>query len=506
MKTYIVQLDNHDDVISTRDKISWSKANRVLLVWPRRGRVLERSIDLLLLKRHTQHAGAQLAVVTGDNQVKTNAVELGIPVFSHVDEAQQVSWRRDRRRRRVLRRRSPQTDAYMLRQQRYALSASEKIPGKIRLAVFLIGLLSVIAMVFVFLPEAQIELNPTRTAQRLVIPMWASPAVPAASPSGGIPAVEMTVVVEGRDEGPVTGQSLVADRPASGEVQLSNLTDQPVVVPEGSIVIASSVNPVRFFTRREVRVPAGPGESTTVAIEAAEPGTAGNLSRGRIRAMEGALGLQLVVNNLQATRGGSERISPSPTAQDYQILREQLLAALKETAEAEIAGQVGEGQQLLAGTLQVKEVIEETGEPEQNQPGHRLLLSMRVQFIALVVAEKDIRDVAQAALEANREERFSAVPGTLVVTFSSTPRLDAPPSNTDERSPTARWEMRVERLLEDVPPEASIARSVQGLSIVKANDRLQARISLDEPPGIRVWPSWWGRMPFLPSRIQVVKP
>src|SRR5512144_2386422 len=93
MKTYIVQLEDHDDVISARDKISWSKARRILLVWPGKGRVLERRVDLLLLQRHSHQLGAQLAFATRSREVRAHARELGIPVFPNAVIAQQLAWR-----------------------------------------------------------------------------------------------------------------------------------------------------------------------------------------------------------------------------------------------------------------------------------------------------------------------------------------------------------------------------------------------------------------------------
>jgi hypothetical protein len=34
MKTQIIQLESHDDIISIRDKMGWSQTSRILLVWP----------------------------------------------------------------------------------------------------------------------------------------------------------------------------------------------------------------------------------------------------------------------------------------------------------------------------------------------------------------------------------------------------------------------------------------------------------------------------------------
>jgi hypothetical protein len=80
MKTYILQLERHDDVTAIRDKIVWSKSSRVLLVWPKRGRVLPRSLDLLLVQRTCLEVGAQLACVADDDDILDHARELGIPV------------------------------------------------------------------------------------------------------------------------------------------------------------------------------------------------------------------------------------------------------------------------------------------------------------------------------------------------------------------------------------------------------------------------------------------
>jgi hypothetical protein len=60
MKTHVLQLDVHDDVISVRDKMAWAKTPRLVLVLPRRGRILERTLDLRHLQRHADGLGVSL--------------------------------------------------------------------------------------------------------------------------------------------------------------------------------------------------------------------------------------------------------------------------------------------------------------------------------------------------------------------------------------------------------------------------------------------------------------
>ena len=99
MKTHLIQLERYDDVTSVADKIAWSRANRVLLVWPRRGRVLERYLDLVLIQRACQEIGAQLACLVEDELILDHAQELGIPVFRSVKTAQRMLWRRSRQKK-----------------------------------------------------------------------------------------------------------------------------------------------------------------------------------------------------------------------------------------------------------------------------------------------------------------------------------------------------------------------------------------------------------------------
>ena len=99
MKTYIINLDPHDDIISARDKMGWAKAERILLVWPERVRLLDRRLDLVLLQRHSAALGAQLGVISRDTEVRYHAPRLGILVFKDLRQAQRSNWRLPRRLR-----------------------------------------------------------------------------------------------------------------------------------------------------------------------------------------------------------------------------------------------------------------------------------------------------------------------------------------------------------------------------------------------------------------------
>src|SRR5215207_11743402 len=122
MKTQIITLESHDDLISVRDRLSWAKTPRILLVWPKYEKVTLRQVDLKVLQRHAASLGAQLGLVTRARHVREDAEALRIPVFESTGQAQRVAWPKPRRRKWP--RRAPRKD---LRKQREQASSAEEV-------------------------------------------------------------------------------------------------------------------------------------------------------------------------------------------------------------------------------------------------------------------------------------------------------------------------------------------------------------------------------------------
>src|SRR5512139_1834117 len=99
MKTQIITLESHDDLISVRDRMSWAKTPRILLVWPKYEKVTLRQVDLKVLQRHAISLGAQLGLVTRARRVRDDAEALRIPVFESTGQAQRLAWPQPRRRK-----------------------------------------------------------------------------------------------------------------------------------------------------------------------------------------------------------------------------------------------------------------------------------------------------------------------------------------------------------------------------------------------------------------------
>ena len=104
MKTQLIPLESHDDLISIRDRMSWAKTPRILLVWPKSERIPLRPLDLKVLQRHAASLGAQLGLVTRHRNIRREAQAHGIPVFISTGQAQRNAWpERDLNHKRVRR-------------------------------------------------------------------------------------------------------------------------------------------------------------------------------------------------------------------------------------------------------------------------------------------------------------------------------------------------------------------------------------------------------------------
>ncbi len=500
MKTSILQLEPHDDVISARDKMGWSKSARILLVWPRRGRILRRRMDLLLLQRRGQELGAQIALVTRDRQVQLYARELGIPVFSGARQAQSQSWH-TRSRLRVTRPtgRVP-ADPVELRRQ---YTEFHRLPGGFlqhplpRFLIFLTGVLSAVILVLFFYPSARVEISPVAREQAVTLSLRASPSISAVNASGGLPAERTSVVVEGQADLPATGQVREPDAFAQGAVVFTNLTAGEVNIPAGTVVRTLSKPPVRFETTAPAVVPPGPGESVEARVRAVLPGLEGNVAAGKITAVEGNAGLSVSAANPNALEGGSERAVRAPSAHDEARLREKLLAELRQNALLDLNRMVMAEKEVLPASVAVGKVLFEDRQPPEGQPADRLRMNMRVEFTALTVRTFDVRVIAQAALGANLPAGFQPVPENLQIERLQEPVME-------DGQDQAHWQIRaVEQIRAAWTPD-EVAGLAVGRTPAEAGAVIAQRISLNAPPRITLRPYWWVRMPFIAFRIEVV--
>ncbi len=495
MKTQIITLESHDDLISVRDRLSWAKTPRILLIWPKGEPVDLRPLDLRVLQRHADSLGAQLAIVTRGDSIRRQAEALGLPVFESSASAQRESWpSHPARVRRAVR--PPRRDLRALRGEALPAEASWRSNLLTRIVAFGMGVLAVLALVALFIPRASITLYPESRLQRLDFTVSAGSQSDAALLGGVVPVRKETVTLSGSRSMVVSGQINLPQSPARGMVRFRNLGQSEVAIPAGTLVSTAADPPIQFKTLYDTHINAGVDQYVETPVEAVEPGAMGNVEAGTIGAVEGSLGLLAAVENPNATSGGSSRTVTGPGQSDRERLRAGLMKELTAQADKELSGRLSQQDFLLPDTLALAQTLEEVYDPPPGQPGTKLTLTARAEFSVELVSVADIARLAESALGAAQPQGFSAVPGSL--TWGP---LTAPAQAADG---LIHWQMRAERrLLRSLDP-VFIAGFVRGRSPQDAADRLGRAFDWMSPPKVSVTPSWWPWLPLLPFRTSVV--
>ncbi len=492
MKTQIITLEPHDDLISVRDKLAWAKTPRILLVWPLRGQVDLRPLDLKLLQRHASGLGAQLALVTRSEEMLQTAQGLGLPVFKTATEAQRAAWPPRRKPARPPQR-PPRRNLRGLLEQARIKEPDWLAHPVSRVGFFVLAVLAVLAVAALFIPRAEIRLAFASQVQSVDLPMAASPDFDRLDLSGSLPAHPSSLTLNGSQSTRVSGTVSLPQQRARGSVRFSNLTGGAVAVPAGTVVSTLGNPAVHFVTLEKGEVPAGPGETLDVAVEALEGGASGNCAAGSIQAIQGAAGLSLAVTNPQATSGGRAQSLPGPNAADRQRARDLLLDSLSSKALTALAAETGGF--LLPDTLQA-EIEVESFDPPPGQPGESLSLSLEVTFTANYVSRSDLERLGQTVLGASHQAELAAVPDSL--TWEA---LTSPVTAADG---VTHWQMRLERRLYRPAPEAEVLALVQGRPPKYARQRLTEALTLATPPQITMRPAWWPWLPMISTRTQIV--
>lgn len=491
MKTKIITLESHDDLISVRDKLSWAKTPRILLVWPKYEKVTLRLLDLKVLQRHADSLGAQLGLVTKWMNVRRDAESLGIPVFDSTASAQRDVWAESPSRAR----RTPRPPRKGLRAMRDKVYVKEpawrtSLPG--RVITFAAGVLAVLVMAGMFIPRAEVTLNPEAQTISLVIPVNASPSFESVSLSGEIPARTISVIVSEEQTVPVSSRLSIPKTKAAGVVEFTNLGSDELVIPAGTIVATDLF--VRFATLNEARLSAGADESVEVKVEAVDAGEGGNVEAGAVRIIEGTLGLSAKVGNPEPITGGANESVIGSTEEDRAGLRESVMSRLRTKAEEQIRASIGEGDLLIADTFKTGEIQREEFHPPIGEPGAELTLSIQAEFIARYILAEDLKALASSSIIASIPQGFSP-DGEMTFSPLQTPATDS--------TGITRFPMQASQATLRNVDLMEVFNLIRGRDVETAAVAVKNALSLQNEPQIVVEPTWWKWLPLIPFNISV---
>jgi hypothetical protein len=491
MKVQILQLDAHEDLASARDKLAWAQAQRVVLVWPDRARVLRKKLDLVLIRRQAARQGCELGLVTRDPVVLEHAAELGIPVFRSTTRMPEEFWKtaaappispppRPGAREAVVR---------PLRDQPHP------IPAWLRTTMIGLLVLVLAGAVLALAPSSTITISPAQREQQADILLTLDPRAETADADGHIPARLETLRLTGEIRVTTTGKTQVPGHPASGEVIFSNLTDESILVPAGTGVLPAGRPDLRFATVADLELPPGKAASARVGVVAARPGLAGNLPPDSLDAIDGPLGLRATVAQPDRLTGGTEiergAVAPADHATALRLLTEQILA----DASSKIDDGLEPGEALAPASLRVVRTPRRSYDREIGATADSVHLDLTLELTAFVYRTEDLQVAAGLALSGRLPSSATAVPGSLAWTIR-----EADPSRPEVLLVNANQQVYAPI------PASTVRRLVRGMPPSEASARLAALPGQAQPAEIESAPTWWPFLPWLEVRIRVRMP
>ncbi len=494
MKTQIITLESHDDLISVRDRMSWAKTPRILLVWPKFEKVMLRPLDLRILQYHARGLGAELGLVTRRPEMQREAQRLGIPVFDSALAAQRQPWPARHTHHRPLRRR-PRPNLRALQQAARLLPPKWMSAWPARLTFFVLGALAALAVAMLFVPHATLRLTPLSQRQAAVIPVRASLSTPSISVAGEVPAHEIRLTVSASQAAQIKSQVALPKDKAGGVARFKNLTQTEISIPAGTMVSTAPPRQVRFITLHDSHLDGKVNAFIEIPIEALEAGSSGNVPANAIQMVDGPLGLSIAVTNPEPTRGGSDAVTLAPSDEDRQRLREALMLVLQSQAQQQARAAMDADDILLTDPPHLERMLEETYDPPPGQAASRLRLTLRAEYRARYVRAEDLRQLAGLILNAGVPASFVALSQSLTFHVSGMPVVDA--------SGEARFTLEAERTLLHAVDVRRAHLLVGGKPPAEAARVLGAHFPLAAPPQIVLQPAWWPWLPLIPFNVEI---
>ncbi|MGB1251733.1 MAG: baseplate J/gp47 family protein [Candidatus Promineifilaceae bacterium] len=490
--------DTLNDLISA---VEAADEQHVLLVMPWIGRgVLSERVDMARLKRHADHTGKTVGVVSSDPRVHANGRNAKLPVYYLSARGKRqlhkkrpwwlpIESRSGKRsslsesdRRTVHRRRQPKPR--LLRYSyRYVVLFS----------FFIVLALVAIAGIYT-LPQATVTLKPVVLPLSISQQIVADPRVSAADASGAtVPGRLLVYVDSWRANVDTSGYAEVAVAPARGLVTFVNRVPQNATIPIGTRVSTSTGERIIFQTTKTVELPPTIGAEIDVEVVAIELGTKGNLPADRINRVEGALAPQLNVRNLFQMSGGSSRFAGAVTVEDKERLKEHVSNTLMENARVDMRTNLADGEILAEDSVRWVFTYLETYSHFVNEETPQLTLEVRAEIHGTAVDEALANQLVFEEMQRSVPQGFSIMEETIQPQTGGL-------LGVDEQGRVA-FEMLGEAFIVADMSLREPLNAIVGQETIRAQYFLDEELPLAELPEIRVWPALFGRMPYAPARI-----
>ena len=494
--TEIIYLHEEDDWAALRDRLRRAQDPRVLLVLDWEAGFPLRPLDVQLVRREAERFGLTVAFVSRDPERRSLIRSGGLVAFASIARAEATpEWASAED---VLP--DPPRPAWWEEPIRIWPPPGRALPSwarrvglGVRVLIFVATIILLVGSAYVVVPRATITLVPAGEMLQVVTPVSVSlDAETVDTTASLIPARRVGDYFEGYLEVETTGEAAFSSGRATGEVLFTNLLDQDVPIPSGTVVRTSAGGfPVRFVTAQDAVVP--PLGQVPVPIEAVDAGPAGNVGVNQINRIEGFLAFSLRVTNPTPTVGGATQEARAVSQADMDRARELLTVQLLDEAYQGLQVYLEPTEFMPYQSLEVQ-ASEVAYNRFLNERADTVGLHMRLLITGMAADWDNAKAVAYAALTRRVPQGYRLV----AASFESGEVAEEPIGSGD----LTIFVTAIGYAAADISPQ-EVRELTLGERVQEAVERLADQMPLSEPARIRVWPDWLERVPLLPLRVDV---
>jgi hypothetical protein len=510
----IIYLDVDDEITSAAARLRRTAAERIALVLPYGSRLATSRINFRLLAREAGARGKRLEIVAADASARALAGSAGLTVHSSVaalEGGEPGGTGGPSPAPVVASAPAPTADGTETRVLAVPKVVAERVPivGRrrppIRTRTALIAAAVVMAILavggfgaFLYLPTATIVLTPTaEKIGPLQLSVQARPDVTTPDEATlTVPARTFDFDVQAFQTFTTTGVK-VTEAKASGNVTFQNCdTGGGVTIPAGATV--STQAGVDFRTLAKVTIKRAAifpfaCKTGSVAVEAEQAGTAGNVPAGAInRIPAGYDPVVLSVTNTQPTTGGVHNETPEISQQDIDAAMTQLTTALRDDFDR----QVREGTGVPAGTT-LFDATKVLGTATPSLDPKTLLGQAVSQFQLGLSATGTVLGVDPTPIKALAEARLASQVGAGWQLASGSTTIDV--GDPSVSASVVSFPVTVIATRNRVVDREALIAQIRGLVLA------EARAQLDDYGEVQItlWPDWVSTIPTDTSRISL---
>jgi hypothetical protein len=491
MKTTIIKVELTDDIQTIRDRIAWSNSPRILLIIPRKKKDFPDEKGLVLLNRAAAAKGAQLGMVIGHTNKREFAGRIGVSIFHSVAQAERKAWLEPPQTTYVPRRVAAESVTEM--RKRLPAEAKAFPAARISKSILIITCTSVLLIaLLVFLPSATVVIYPETSQQNQVVEIHAITTAGQSNLSGVIPAQKRTFTLSDEMSAQSSGSAAVGKTRASGEVVVTNLTNQAINLPQGTVFTTAPSDQQKFISTQAVTIP-GRGLAVTIPIRAVLAGEAGNVESGEIVLIEGPVGASLRVRNDAPMAGGSSVSLPAPSEEDYERLTAQLLEELKGKALEQSMQDSAVEWKLIPESLVLDQILAENRGNPAGEAADTLSINITARYSVLYYDPKALEALLTTIMDVSMPEGYQAAETDMAFEKIGNTMI----IGTEE----ATWQISIKRQMVKIYSQQDIRKMIHGKGIDQAVTLVNREIPQVRSTEIRSFLSWWPYIPVLLDQI-----